>query len=447
MRKKRFSAIVVCAIICILSTVGSASTNDDVDVNAWLRDVRSRFAGTTITIAAATHPATTAMKEVVKEFENATNVKIVWDEMEEGLVDDKVLLEHQAKTSRYDIIMNCVEYSPFFVRAGALEDLRPYLDGESSMGEPPAWFDFEDIMLGARDMFYDGDAVYGVPFAGTLMFFLYNKDVFAQYDKSVPQTWEEVVELANFFKQKGLNGIAFRAQRGWQFTMIWSVFMFPFGGGMINPATQTPVIDNQGNMDSLKYMISLKDFAPMGIDNMNYPEVWDALMSGRTAMAIETSSAPSLLEDRTQSPVAGKIGYARLPEGPKGGYSGVWGWGYSISSQSQHKDAAWAAIVWLTSKLNQSKYLEAGGIVTRRSALTNPELQQRYPHYQALYEAYEQAGALASTGWEIVPKIPEFAEMTEILGLYGSKAFTGEMSVEEACTAAQLECLKVVPLK
>jgi len=441
---KKWKIILVVTFL-VLSTAGFAFASTD-DVKAWLEEVRVKHEGTTVTIAAAVHPSTTAMKQVALEFEQATGVNIVWDEMEEGLVITKALLENQAGTGRYDIIMNCVEYNPFFIEAGAIEDLRPYLNNEKNI-ETPAWHDFEDIMYGARDMFYYEGDIYGVPFAGTLMFLIYNKDIFAKYDKTPPQTWEEFAQLAKFFKEQGLYGAAFRAQRGWQFTMIWSAFMSPFGGGMIDPDTGRPVMDSPGNIEALKYMISLKDFAPLGIENMNYPEVWDALMAGNTAMAIESSSAPSMLENKSVSPVAGKMGYTAMPAGPRGAYSGVWGWGYSISSQSKNKDAAWATIVWLTSKLNQDKYLDAGGIVTRESALTDPKYIAKYPHFEALYKTYQQAGDLAKTGWEIVPKMLEFAEITEILGLQGSRGFIGEISAEEACEIAQKESLKVLGFK
>jgi len=441
---KKWKLILVVTFL-VLSTTGFSFASTD-DVKAWLEEVKVKCEGTTVTIVAPVHPSTTAMKQVALEFEQATGINIAWDEMEEGQVSTKVLLENQIGTGRYDIISNCVEYNPFFIEAGAIEDLRPYLNNEKNI-KVPAWFDFEDIMYGARDMFYYKDSIYGVPFAGCVMLLQYNKDIFAKYDKTPPQTYEELAQLAKFFKEQGLFGMAFRAVRGWEFTMAWSVLMFPFGGGMIDPNTGRPVMDSPGNIEALKYMISLKDFAPPGIENINGPEVWDALMAENLAMAIETSSSPSILEDKSVSPVAGKMGYTAMPAGPHGAYSGVWGWGYSLSRQSKNKDAAWATIVWLTSKLNQKKYLDAGGIVARESALTDPKYIAKYPQFEGLYKAYQQAGDLAKTGWEIVPKMPEFAEITEILGLQGSRAFVGEISAEEACEIAQKESLEVLGFK
>ena len=45
-----------------------------------------------------------------------------------------------------------------------------------------------------------------------------------------------------------------RIGRGWEFTYMWSIFIYPFGGDMVDLETNTAQIDNAGNVASLEYL-------------------------------------------------------------------------------------------------------------------------------------------------------------------------------------------------
>lgn len=445
-RKGRIVVALGLAIEFVFFVALLGTANQETQVQEWLADVRARYAGTTVRAAVAIHPSIEAMRKLIPEFEQATGIRVEFDLMEEGLIYDRFMLAHTAGTGEYDLVMNAVEWVPAFIAAGATEDLAPWLLDFKPV-KTPSWFDFHDIMFGARSMaMYKGE-IHGIPFAGTPAFLMYNKEIFEQCGVSEPpKTMDELVELARYFYEEcGVYGIAFRTQRGWQFTLAWTNFMAPFGGAILNPEGY-PILDSEGSKRGLKYMIELKQYAPPDIEDMNYPEVWDAMMTGNTAMILETSSAPPVLEDPTRSPVAGKIGYAPWPEGPAGAYTGLYGWSFSIAStiDEHQKGAAYATLVWLTSLYNQDKYLNAGGIPTRRSGLEDPQRQAENPHFKVLLEAYRQVGAWAKAGYLAVPKIVSFPKVTEVLGEYGSRAFVGEMSVEQATRICQEKVTQIL---
>ena len=149
---------------------------------------------------------------------------------------------------------------------------------------------------------------------------------------------------------------------------MWSIFLAPFGGMMVDPATGDVALDSPGTVASLEYIRDLWQHGPVGVESFSFPEAWDAFMLGRAAIMIEASAAAPEVENPDKSLVAGMTGYSPLPAGPAGAFSGVWGWSYAMMDDSMNKEATWAFIAYLTSEGLQADYLANGGIVSRASA-------------------------------------------------------------------------------
>lgn len=410
------------------------------DMDAWLAELKQLYSGSTITISAASHPSTTAFQQMIPEFEQATGITVRWDVVNEEQIGQKQTLEFQSKSGRFDVLMRSVEGNPRGASLGMYLPLDDFIQNKT-----PAWFDYEDIMPAYRDLFYFEDKQWAIPFAGETVFLIYRKDLFEQHGKQVPKTWDELYETAQYFQGRdGLSGVSLRTKRGWEFTYTWSVFIFPFGGRIVDPVNMTAALSDPGTRASLEYLIKLKSVAPPGVENYSFPEAWDAFMQGKTAMAVEASAAAPEVEDPAKSQVAGRVGYAPLPAGPAGGFSGVWGWGYAVSAHSKNPEAAWAAIVWLSSKAKQNQYVEVGGTVSRKSGLLDPAEQQKYPYYQGILAALDQAGELSKKGLSVVVKTPKWWDISDILGEYGALAFVGQMPVDQAINQMQSEVEKVL---
>ena len=225
---------------------------------------------------------------------------------------------------------------------------------------------------------------------------------------------------------------------------MWSVFIFPFGGRIVDPETGEPQLNAPETVASLEYMIDLLQYAPVGVESFSFPEAWDAFMQGKTAMMIEASAAAPEVENPEKSVVAGQVGYAPMPAGPAGAYSGVWGWGLAMTAGSEQKEAAWALITYLTSKALQEEYLANGGIVSRASVLSDPEQQDKYPYYQAILDTLEQAADLLEQGLGVVLMIPEWSQISEIIGTEGARAVAGEITPEEACDSMQAQVEEIL---
>ncbi|MCY4072830.1 MAG: sugar ABC transporter substrate-binding protein [Chloroflexi bacterium] len=429
-------------LVAALVFSGVAAMGHD-PIEDWAAGIKEQYGGTTITVAVASHPSVEAFKQMIPRFEELTGISVVLDEMEEGQLGQRMLLEVSAESASYDAMMTAIEWSPLVASSGYATPLEPWIESYIT----PDWFNYEDILQAYRDMFLWEDGMhYGIPYAGETVFMFYREDLFEEHGIDVPTTYDEVLAAAQYFSENvdGVDGISYRARLGWEFTYMWSIFLAPFGGMMVDPATGEVALDSPGTVASLEYIRDLWQYGPVGVESFSFPEAWDAFMLGRAAIMIEASAAAPEVENPDKSLVAGMTGYSPLPAGPAGAFSGVWGWSFAMMDDSDAKEATWAFIAYLTSEGMQSEYLANGGIVSRASALGDPDLQAENPYYQATLDTLQQAAALGELGLSVVLPTPKWSQISEIMGIEGARAFIGEISVEEAIASMQAQVSEVV---
>ncbi len=435
----RFTLVLL--IVALVFSSFTAIAQDPIE--EWAAGIKEAYGGTEITVAVASHPSIEAFKTMIPRFEELTGITVVLDEMEEGQLGQRMLLEVSAESASYDAMMTAIEWSPLVASSGYATPLEPWIESDIT----PDWFNYEDILQAYRDMFLWEDGMhYGIPFAGETVFMFYRQDLFEEHGIAVPTTYDEVMEAAAYFSENvdGVHGISYRARLGWEFTYMWSIFLAPFGGMMVDPATGDVALDSPGTVASLEYIRDLWQHGPVGVESFSFPEAWDAFMLGRAAIMIEASAAAPEVENPDKSLVAGMTGYSPLPAGPSGAYSGVWGWSYAMMDDSMNKEATWAFIAYLTSEGLQADYLANGGIVSRSSALGDPDLQAANPYYEATLATLEQAAALGELGLSVVLPTPKWSQVSEIMGIEGARAFIGEITVEEAIASMQAQVSEVL---
>ena len=428
----------VLILLVIALAISSFTTLAQDPVEEWAAGINDQYGGTSITVAVASHPSIEAFKQMIPRFEELTGITVALDEMEEGQLGQRMLLEVSAESASYDAMMTAIEWSPLVASSGYATPLEPWIESDIT----PDWFNYEDILQAYRDMFLWEDGMhYGIPYAGETVFMFYRKDLFEEHGIDVPTTYDEVLTAAQYFSDNvdGVDGISYRARLGWEFTYMWSIFLAPFGGMMVDPATGDVALDSPGTVASLEYIRDLWQYGPVGVESFSFPEAWDAFMLGRAAIMIEASAAAPEVENPDKSLVAGMTGYSPLPAGPNGAFSGVWGWSFAMMDDSDAKEATWAFIAYLTSEGLQADYLANGGIVSRASALGDPDLQAANPYYQATLDTLEQAAALGELGLSVVLPTPKWSQVSEIMGIEGARAFIGEISVEEAIASMQAQ--------
>lgn len=140
MTMRRLVIVLSCVALLFAGVVWSVAAEElPPEVSNWVNGVKEKLGGTTITCAFCPHPTTDAMQAMIDEFSQLTGIRVRWDIIEEGYLRQKLLIEHQAKTAVYDVLLidafNMAEYAP----SGVAIDLKPLLENEALT---PAWFDY-----------------------------------------------------------------------------------------------------------------------------------------------------------------------------------------------------------------------------------------------------------------------------------------------------------------
>ncbi len=427
------------AAILLVGLFVSSSDAASAELKRWGAAVKAKLGGTTIVVSGIPHPSTEAFQAMTPEFTDLTGIKVEWDLIETGRIQSKQFLEHTAKTGRYDVYMfkgtSVVEY---FAK-GILLPLIPYIKGELT----PKGYDYEDLLPAAREALGTaGGTVLGVPTASESFFIAYRKDLFGKYGKQAPDTTEQLLELARFFKDKerGLSGIVMRAQTGRTLALAWSLLTHQFCGSMVDQKTWEVTLEKPETVRSLKYLVDLLKAGPTGIENYTWEEATSTFMAGKAAIWFEATALQPWLEDPKKSTIVGKIGYAPPPKGPCGRYGAIAGWSMGIPVHAPNKDAAWAFMAYMTGKDTAPTYAAKGGVISRVSSLDDPKTVAQNPDFvRALKASYEAAANLTAQGEKWVPPTDVATRIHERVGAHAGQALLGKTSPEEAVKAAAKE--------
>jgi multiple sugar transport system substrate-binding protein len=442
----RFCGLVLCLsiggfLVGIQTTQAAPQAGD-----AWLKMVKQQYGGMTITCAFVPHPTTDAYQKMEKEFTDATGIKVRWDVIEESYLREKLLLEHQSKTGVYDVLLidafNMAQYSP----SGVAIDLGPFLKDPKLT---PAWFDYADILPAYSEGIGAFNGVtYGIPVAGETRYIGYRKDLFTKYGKQPPKTMDEFLSLAKFFngKEPGLFGVAMRGQKGVHFASGWMTTMYQNGGQFLDQKTWKVLFNSPGTVSSLQYYVDLLKQGPPDIGTYTHEEAVTAFMSGKVAMWFDATSLTPWILDPSKSKVYNKVGFVPPPAGLAGAYGALAGWSVGISSDipDNRKGAAWAFIVWMTSKSNALEYVKLGGAPVRKSVYTNPALVAADWTFPIQLASLDLAANLVRHGITWIPPNPKTMKILEVAGDYGSSVLAGEMSPQEAMDKAQPEAVAIM---
>ena len=414
------------------------------DLDAWAAQIKSKYDGTELNLAFGTHPSTEAYQAMAADFTEKTGITVNWDVLENVSLKDKQLLEFTGHTGMYDVLM----MDGFWISEYAPKQVVVTLD--DYLADPdmtPAWFDYEDILPAFRNGLgmYDGNT-YGIPTAGESRFLAYRTDLFEKYDQEVPETLDEMLEVAEFFngKEDGLYGMAFRGQKGIMFASGWLTLVYNFGDGFVDQETWEARMDSEDVKESLDYFTKLLKTCPPDVLNFTHEEATSAFVSGKTAMWYDATALVPWLEDPERSQVIGNIGYAPPPPGPAGDGGVLAGWNMSISADSENKEAAWAFIVYMTSKENAMTYVENGGVPSRTSTLMDPVFQESNPSADAQLAAFDASQALVERGINWIPQTPVLGKVLDRIGYYGALPLSEGMSIDEAMELAQEEVTEIL---
>jgi len=234
---------------------------------------------------------------------------------------------------------------------------------------------FAGPMTGAR---IEGHQI-GVVINAEASLLAYRKDLFEKFGVKVPDTMEELETAAKFFHKKVVDGkemigITLRGKSA-AATSQFVDFLYSFGGSWTDSEGNANIASPESINAFDFYGKLLREYGPKGPTMYHWSESTSTFMDGTAAMIFDANVFKSLYENPKESKVAGKVGYATIPEGPGGRLPHVSNWSLVVSGTAtpECQKATWLFVQWATNKENELGALLSGVPAGRESAWTDPK--------------------------------------------------------------------------
>jgi multiple sugar transport system substrate-binding protein len=427
--KKALKSIALAALLC--TGLMSATASAQID---W-----KQAQGTEIRFLMNKHPFTTYIEPKIAEFEKLTGVKVVMESFPEDQYRNKLTIELNAGGKVDGFMIMPGQDDLYYSKAGWLQPLDGYIADPKLTDR--SWDPKDFFASFAKASSVDGKQI-GVVINAETSLLAYRKDLFAKFNRKVPTTMKELEETAKFFYGKEVDGkklvgITLRG-KGAAATSQWVDFLYTFGGSWTNAKGQSNFASPEDIASFKFYGDLLRLYGPQGGTMLHWAESTSAFMEGKAAMIYDANVFKSLYENPKESRVAGEVGYAVIPAGPKGlRLPHVSNWSLSISKNStpERQKAAWLFVQWATNRDNCLGALLAGVPSGRVSSWASKEYKanDKQPDWTA---ATMKSFDIGQGQWN--PPVINVPEIRDITGQVIVAAIEGKDVAAAAKKAAEL---------
>jgi multiple sugar transport system substrate-binding protein len=349
----------------------SADGDDDIaadDAGAATGDFDwRRFEGEVVRVAALQSPQGEAISDRLAEFEELTGITVEFDMLPQAQFRDRTQVQFAAGSDDPDVFMSLMAQEGLrFYRDGFLEDLWPYIEDPSMTSSDYDFDDFADGPIQANEI--DGQLL-AVPIDQQLQMLFYRRDVLQELNLELPQTMEELEELAQAIDSAGGPRAFTSRGRSSDAVTQFTTYLYSFGGEYID-ASGNPAFDSPEAIEAFEfYGRMIREYGPPGGTTFNWEEVVPLFQQGEVAMITDASALMPPVTDPEASPVAEDVGFAPMPAGPAGAACTGVGWGLSLSRLAANKDAGWYFIQWATGPEMSAYYQNERGNVGARESI------------------------------------------------------------------------------
>jgi len=392
------------------------------------------FAGQTVIINFPAVPHYDAVMRILPEFTRETGIEVEVDQLPYLKMRERQTLELAQDEGEYDLIAYVVFSKADYVYADQLENLARYF--MNPMLADPA-YDPDDLIdgyvynigfAGGNKGYLEGKtgSLFGVPYGSETSILGYRKDIFEKHGLEVPETYDEMLELACRIPElePGMGGLSSRAASGHHASHAFLLHLAPLGGRIFDDEWN-PIVNNAAGVAAAKALKTIVDCGPEGAASFGFGEALGSFLNGDTAMYLDTTTVAGQIDDPDKSNVVGKVGWALHPMGVRRG-SQTGGFGIAIPKNAANKEAAFLLMQWLTSKHGDKLLALEGGNPSRWSTHADPDVNAKFPHMATFSEALQHA----DPDWR--PIIPVWGKINADLGTTLSKVLTEDLDIQEA---------------
>jgi multiple sugar transport system substrate-binding protein len=396
------------------------------EVAAATEEVK-KFDGVEITLASMTDQYVTGFRNLIPLFEEETGITVVMDELGYTDLYQKLTADFVGKTAQYDLMTVDIVWSGEYAANGYTLPLDDFMARDADE------INADDIMPVAWTLGEYQGQHWAYPLAGYANLLNYRKDLFDAAGLAAPTTQEELLAAAKQLTQGENYGIALLGAKGSAVAQDYMAFLQQHGASVLDADGNVALVTPK-NIETLEFFGELFKYAPPGSTDYWWDQRETAFRNGTVAMMEGWSIARAGYENPEMSSVVGKVDVTVAPvsEGmePKYGFGG-WGIGINASSDPEKQEAAWEFIKWITSEEIQKEWIKNDGAPIRRSTLEDPELNELYPWFPLILQAFENGDG------DYRPRIPTYSIIENALGTYVNAFLVGQETAESALTKAQ----------
>lgn len=388
-------------------------------------------------------PYTNGLQALAGDFEAETGIKANIDVIGQDVFENRITLSFTGKTGDIDVVHTPVIQVQRWVSADWLKPITAEVDAMAVKS---------DIMAGPLDAYKINGEQWAVPYMAATGLMTYRKDILEKAGVEVPQTWEEMLSVAEKIHTDDTAAIAMRAVPGQGFNMfIFPMVMRAYGGKFFEDYTGgdlTPAINSPESLEALNvYMKLLNDYGPQGAGNFNFNEVKAAAANGQITFAVEGTGIVAQLVDSEKSQFAAETSIALPPGGPAGRSPAIAVHGLGIPASAKNPELSAKFIEWAVSTETMTKIAldQAFSNFTTQSVADNAEVQAKYAKVHPEFLKM-QADALNLAVGHYRPLLPEWPALGQAIGENINAALNGLVSPEEALESAEQEMRDILGL-
>jgi multiple sugar transport system substrate-binding protein len=439
------------------------------------------------------------------KFEELTGATYDIVEIPYAELREKIYTDFQTGEHKYDVIINCSNWYGDAIANDWIQPLDKYFEDPRM----PKW-DRESMAPAVANLYQWGGKWYGTNNDHDAQVLYYRKDIIedpkwqAEFKKEMGHdmpvkmdTWEEALEIAQFFNGKDWDGdgkpddgITLHLKVGGQgffhFLALSAPYVVTAAPGddarkiteyhniyFFDPETMEPLINSPGHVKALEMLLALSKAGPSAMWGWSLGEAWADFLSGNAIMTFSWGDVGSLAEDPTQSVIMGKLGARGIPgtlspydfekkafvtlDKPNMVANQVGcSWHPVLSKFAKEPDLAYYWMAWqATAPINHwNVYMGWTGV---DPGTTYDWLQ---PVGKATVEEYVAGGYNADDAKQFIGsyqdnfynyplfvtylRIPGTPEMSEVMDVHLSEAVTGQISAQEALDRTYKDWVRIV---
>jgi multiple sugar transport system substrate-binding protein len=294
-------------------------------------------------------------------------------------------------------------------------------------------------------------SIYGMPLFIDSGMLYYRRDLLEKYRLPPPKTWDDMIMQADWIvtEEERLGGVKMHGFSG-QFKQYEGLvcdmmeYILSNGGKILDAETGKSGLADKPAVEAVRFVRDhiIGKAAPAGVLTYQEPESLDLFIQGRAVFHRNWPYAWRVSNNPERSRIAGNVGITMLPHFKNNkSYSTLGGWQVGISRYTKNKEAAWKFASFLTSVRVQKRLaINAGRAPTRKSLYIDPDILNKYPHFDDMKNVFLTAYPR--------PRTSLYPAVSNALQRYFSKAISSpSVNIEAEARAASKEIEKIIAME